>query len=103
MVKNVKSLSKVKKTRVLTEKGCFLLLQEICVCAYIGPNVILTVVRAIFGVEYHCFLGPEKGRKWGFCEISLNVTIYPSTGGFMVFGNSWVNNNCSPVGQILTP
>ena len=55
MVKNGKSLSKVKKTRVLTEKGCFLLLQEICVYAYIDLNVILTAVRAIFGVEYHCF------------------------------------------------
>ena len=49
MVKNQKSLSKVKKTRVLTEKGCFLLLQEIRVCAYLGLNVTLTAVRRVFG------------------------------------------------------
>ena len=75
MVKSRKSLSKVKKTRVLTEKGSFLLLQEICVYAYIDLNVVLSTVRAIFGVEYHCFWGHEKGRKWVFCEISLFIII----------------------------
>ena len=66
MVKNRKSLSKVKKTRDLTEKGSKTRLQKLCVCAYIGHNVTLTAVRTILGVKYHCFWGAQKGPKWGF-------------------------------------
>ena len=78
-------------------------MQKKRVCTYIGLNVVLAVVRAIFGPVFVCFLGPQTGQKWGFLEISLNVIILPSTDRFVSFGDTLPNNNRSPVGEIVTP
>ena len=103
MVKNQKSLSKVKKTRGLTEKGSKTRLQKLCVCAYFGHNVVLSTVRAIFGPFFVYFLGPQTSPKWGFPRISLNVTISPSTGRFVSIDDTLSNINRSPVGEIVNP
>ena len=78
-------------------------MQKKRVCAYIGLNVVLAVLRAIFRPFFVCFLGPQTGQKWGFLEISLNVIILPSTDRFVSIGDTLPNNNRSPVGEIVTP
>ena len=84
-VKNGKSLSKVKKTRVLTEKGCFLLLQKKRVYAYFDHKVTLSTVRSILGAYFNRYWGPQKGSNMGLLGISLNIIIWPTRDRFVSF------------------